>query len=168
MDDQEFMEGFLALYGFLVFIVLVLLGTMIVSSSPDSYSYVDYEPPIDLVILAGLLIADLFVLTYLLLQSLKFGTSKNLNYRPRDLQLALDKMKIFSLILLVPLLAGILYFTIKYFESSITIYLVALILLSALLLGFIIFMSVSLKKDLEQDKKDKFEWFIIYSWKKTP
>ncbi len=157
MDEQEFVEYFMSIFAFAIFFILAIVGALVSALNPDSYQFINFDPPEDLMILSGLLIFNFFILIYMLLQALKFKTSRNLNYRQGELLLTMDKMKVYNTIFNVPLLMVMIYYYVKYYESSIAIYMFLTLLCNFGLTLLIFYFSVSMKRDIQQEKKDKFE-----------
>ena len=150
MDIDDFLEAFLALIGLSIFFLFATGGTVAASSNPDSYTFIEYKPPIDFIIILLLLVLDFFYLAIILNQSLKFRESHNLNKRKNELTLASDKMKVFSVVSL-PIHVFLIYFYIKYFKTAIAIYLFLMILLEIVLIVLIFYSSYSIGKDFEMD-----------------
>jgi len=159
MEDTEFLEAFLTIYAFGVFFMLIGLGAVIVSLNPNWYwYYVDYNPPEDLIIIVLTLIVNFFFTCFLLNNAMMFRTSRDLDKHMGELANAMDNMKIYSLIIHLPIQAIVLYFTIKYVDTSISIYLFLSFLCNLGLSTLIFYNAYSLKRDMEEDKKERFDY----------
>lgn len=157
MDEQEFLEAFLALYAFSTCFLLTGIGAVLTSTNDFFYwFYVNYDPPEDMIFIMVLLIGNFFILTYLLGKAHHFGKSRNLNFRRGELMSAMDKMKIYTLIIYLPIQIFIAYFCIKYSDTAIFIYLFFMLLCNLGLFFLIFYNSISMKREYEQDKLDRF------------
>jgi hypothetical protein len=150
MGEDDILEGFLALIAFSIFFLFATIGIILTSTNPDSYLYIEYNPPEDFFILLSLLLIDLVFLALFLNKSLKFRISHNLNKRQLELLLILDKMKFYS-VLCVPLYGFLIYFYVKYFETSIAIYLFLTLLFEISLIILIFYNSFIISRDNEKD-----------------
>ncbi|MHA1293268.1 MAG: hypothetical protein ACTSQJ_11455 [Promethearchaeota archaeon] len=151
MDEEDVLEAFAALVGFSLFFLIAIGGTMLESVNPDSYMYVEYTPPLDFFILLGLLFIEAILLIIFLMWSLKFRQSKNLNYRRGELLLTSDKMKYYGILLYLPLQIILGYFYVKYYETTIAIYLFFKLLLGFGLLFLMIYNFYRIKRDIEEE-----------------
>ena len=148
MGEDDILEGFLALIAFSIFFLFATIGIILTSTNPDSYLYIEYNPPEDFFILLSLLLIDLVFLALFLNKSLKFRISHNLNKRQLELLLILDKMKFYS-VLCVPLHGFLIYFYVKYFETSIAIYLFLTLLFEISLIILIFYNSFIISRDYD-------------------
>lgn len=159
MDDTEFIEAFLALYGFCVLFIFIGIGAVLNSLLENLYFlYVDYEPQEDVVVIGFVLIANFIMISYLLNNALKFRKSRNLNYHLGELTLAMDKMKIYSLIVFLPIQAILIFYNMKYFDTSISIPLLLQILCNFSLFILIFYAAFDFKRTLEQQQEDQFNY----------
>ena len=118
MNDNDIVEGLLGLVGFSIFFLFATIGIIVSSNNPDSYLYIDYNPPEDFWTLIGLLSLNFLFLCYYLIQSLNFRKSRDLNYRKGELLLISDKMKYYGLCYVI-IQVILIYFYIKYIETGI-------------------------------------------------
>ncbi len=121
MYDNDIIEGIFSLIGFSIFFLFATIGVIFSSTNPDSYLYIDYNPPEDFWAIIGLLTLNFLFLCYFLTQSLKFRKSNNLNYRRAELILISDKRKYFGLCY-TAIQALLVYFYIKYIETGLAFY----------------------------------------------
>ena len=47
MEEDNILEGFLALIAFSIFFLFARIGIILTSTNPDSYLYIEYNPPED-------------------------------------------------------------------------------------------------------------------------
>ena len=47
MNDNDIVEGLLGLVGFSIFFLFATIGIIVSSNNPDSYLYINYNPPED-------------------------------------------------------------------------------------------------------------------------
>lgn len=120
MDEDELHEAFLSIIAFSILFNFIIVGTIMTSLNPDNYLHIEYDPPMDFIVLLTLLIIDFVFLLYYIVQTSKFKKSHNLNYRKGELLLISDKMKV-SCFLYIPLRVMLFYFYIKYLETGISI-----------------------------------------------
>jgi hypothetical protein len=154
MDEKETTEAILSVVGLSLFFCMVTLGTMLASTNPDSFMYVNFNPPEDFILLAGLILIHCFFLFYFLSQSLNFRKSKNLNYRAGEILYISDKMKFYSLFN-VPVQGYFIYFFIKYNQTPISLYLLLIAISGIGLILLFIYNSIRIKRDIKDEMAEK-------------
>ncbi|MHA1489891.1 MAG: hypothetical protein ACTSRI_09565 [Promethearchaeota archaeon] len=148
MEENEIIEGLLALNAFTLFFLIATIGAILSTTIPDSYMYINYDPPEDLLILVSLLLIDCIFIFYFLNQSTKFRKSHNLNYRKGELLFISDKMK-YMTYFYMPLKIFIVFFFIKYIETEISIFLLPTLLFELGLIILIFYNSFLINRDID-------------------
>ncbi len=147
---DDIVEALLAIIGFSLFFSIATIGTLLASNNPDSYIYIEFNPPEDYGILMSLLFLDYPFIFFFLIQTFKFKKSDNLNYRKKELLITSDKMKYYSLFY-IPQKGFLIYFYAKYFESGLAIYLFLTLIFEIGLIVLIFYNSYQIKNDIEID-----------------
>ena len=91
---------------------------------------------------------------YFLSQSSNFRKSENLNYRTGEILYISDKMKFYSFFY-IPIQALIIYFSIKYNQTSITFYLILIVALGISLILLVFYNSFRIKSDVREETAEK-------------
>ncbi len=149
MSERDIDFYFEAILGLIIFSLLfsfTLFANFLDSLNPDSYLYIKYSPDFDTFIILILILMDIFFTLYFLNLSFNFRRSRNLNLRKNELLIIHDKIKIISFVYL-PQKAIKIYYLIKYFNTSITLYMFLTLLIELSLISLIFYVSFQLLND---------------------
>jgi hypothetical protein len=146
MDDiEEIFEAQIAVIGIAFFLLFATLGTLLASLNPDSYLYVEFNPPIDFFLIMGFLIIDLICLGLFLNRSLDFRRSHNLAKRKGELNFLINKLKLWGVIFMF-IQGFLLYFWFKYLLYEFAMYLAIYLFFLLLMVGLFFYNSMQMKR----------------------
>ncbi|MHA1149139.1 MAG: hypothetical protein ACTSR8_12945 [Promethearchaeota archaeon] len=152
--DDDILDALFALIGFSLFFIFATLGAILASTNEDSYLFINFEPAEDYLIIIGLLMIHLVFIFYYLLKTFRFRHSKGLEKRYGELLETSDKMLVYSFFFL-PAFGYVLFYSIKYFNSSIAFYLLLTLLFEFGLLTLIVYNSLHIRKDYKEEVSEK-------------
>ncbi|MGV9171759.1 MAG: hypothetical protein ACOC35_04180 [Promethearchaeia archaeon] len=146
-DIEEIFEAQIAIIGIAFFLLFASLGTLLTSLNPDSYLYIEFDPPLDFYLILSILLVDLFCLGLFLNQTLEYRHTRNLERRKGELLYLVTKLRIWG-VLFVLFQGFLFYFWLKYFSSEFAFYLSFFLLLVVLMISLFFYNAINLKSDI--------------------